>query len=83
MTKVTLQDDGSVKGADELIARRIAGALPAFFVKLFPQTWANEDARQSLAASEEKFWQLPPEHDEKSPRPFVLGRIQEGADIYS
>jgi hypothetical protein len=45
--------------------RRIAAALPAFFVKLFPQTWANEDARQSLAASEEKFWQLPPEHDEK------------------
>jgi hypothetical protein len=46
--------------------RRIAAALPAFFVKQFPTTWTNEDARQSLAASEEKFWQLPPEQTEKA-----------------
>jgi hypothetical protein len=46
--------------------RRIAAALPAFFVKLFPTTWANEDARQSLAASEERFWQLPPQEPEKN-----------------
>jgi prophage DNA circulation protein len=44
--------------------RRIAAALPTFFMKLFPTTWTNEDARQSLAASEEKFWQLPPEQPE-------------------
>ena len=44
--------------------RRIAAALPMFFLKLFPTTWTNEDARQSLAASEEKFWQLPPEQPE-------------------
>jgi prophage DNA circulation protein len=41
--------------------RRIASALPMFFLKLFPTTWTNEDARQSLAASEEKLWQLQPE----------------------
>jgi hypothetical protein len=34
--------------------RRIP-SLPLFFLKLFPGTWTNEDARQSLAASEEKF----------------------------
>jgi hypothetical protein len=47
--------------------RRIAAALPAFFTKLFPGTWTIEGARESLAASEEKFWQLPPEkHSDKA-----------------
>jgi hypothetical protein len=40
--------------------RRIAASLPTFFMKLFPTTWTNEDARQSLAKSELDFWQLPP-----------------------
>ena len=40
--------------------RRIAACLPTFFMKLFPTTWTNEDARQSLAKSEADFWQLPP-----------------------
>jgi hypothetical protein len=46
--------------------RRIAAALPTFFVKLFRTTWTNEDARQPLAVSEEKFWQLPPEKAAKA-----------------
>jgi hypothetical protein len=46
--------------------RRIASALPMFFLKLFPTTWSNEAPRTSLAASEAHFWQLAPEHDEKS-----------------
>jgi hypothetical protein len=41
--------------------RRIAASLPTFFTKLFPGTWTIEGARESLAASEEKFWQLPPD----------------------
>jgi hypothetical protein len=41
--------------------RRIAASLPLFFLKLFPTTWSNSDARQSLAKSELDFWQLPPE----------------------
>jgi hypothetical protein len=45
--------------------RRIAAALPAFFVKLFPTTWSNSDARQGLAKSELEFWSLPPD-DEKA-----------------
>jgi hypothetical protein len=42
--------------------RRIAAALPPFFLKLFPSTWSIEGARESLAESEQKFWQLPPEN---------------------
>ncbi len=45
--------------------RRIAAALPAFFVKLFPTTWSNSDARRPLAESEAHFWQLPPEQLDK------------------
>jgi hypothetical protein len=41
--------------------RRIAAALPAFFIKLFPTSWSNSDARRPLAESESHFWQLPPE----------------------
>jgi hypothetical protein len=41
--------------------RRIAAALPTFFVKLFPPSWKNEDARRPLAEAEAHFWQLPPE----------------------
>jgi hypothetical protein len=49
--------------------RRIAAALPGFLAKLFsPTTYANEDARMSLAQSETNFWQLPPEQPEKSTR---------------
>jgi hypothetical protein len=47
--------------------RRIAASLPIFIQKLFPTTWTIEGARESLAASEEKFWQLPPEkHSDKA-----------------
>jgi hypothetical protein len=46
--------------------RRIASAMPLFFLKLFPGTWTNEAARTPLAQSEAHFWQLPPEHDEKA-----------------
>jgi hypothetical protein len=41
--------------------RRIAAALPPFFLKLFPSTWTIEGARESLAESERKFWQVAPE----------------------
>jgi hypothetical protein len=43
------------------VFRRIAAALPIFFVKLFPSTATNEAARRPLAESEAHFWQLPPE----------------------
>jgi len=46
--------------------RRIAAALPVFFLKLFPQTWTNEAPRIALAQSEKDFWQLPPEQPEKA-----------------
>jgi hypothetical protein len=47
--------------------RRIAAALPGFLAKLFsPTTYANEDARMSLAQSETNFWQLPPEQSAKA-----------------
>jgi hypothetical protein len=46
--------------------RRIAAALPTFFLKLFPGTWTNESARTPLAQSEAHFWQLQPEQPEKA-----------------
>jgi hypothetical protein len=46
--------------------RRIAAALPAFFVKMFPTSWSNNDMRRPLAESESHFWQLQPEQPEKT-----------------
>jgi hypothetical protein len=46
--------------------RRIAAALPAFFVKLFPTSWSNSDMRRSLAQSEAHFWQLPEPEKQKA-----------------
>jgi hypothetical protein len=46
--------------------RRIAAALPMFFLKLFPGTGTHGDARMPLARSEAEFWQLPPEQPEKA-----------------
>jgi hypothetical protein len=44
--------------------RRIAAALPLFFLKLFPQSFSNEAPRTPIAKSEADFWQLPPEQPE-------------------
>ena len=42
--------------------RRIAGAMPLFFTKLFPGQWTSESKRVPLAQSESEFWNLPAEH---------------------
>lgn len=44
--------------------RRIASALPVFFLKLFPQNFTNDAPRTPLAQSEAQFWQLPFEQPE-------------------
>lgn len=46
--------------------RRIAASLPAFFVKMFPTTWSNTDARRSLAESEAAFWQIDEQPEAKA-----------------
>jgi hypothetical protein len=59
---LNLQQGGTMGFYESAIGyRRIAAALPAFFVKLFPTTWSNSDPRRPLAESELHFWQLPPE----------------------
>ena len=47
-------------------ARRVRASLPAFFWKLFPGAIHDEMKTENLATSESRFWNLPPEHDEKS-----------------
>jgi hypothetical protein len=47
-------------------ARRVRASLPAFFWKLFPGAVHDEMRTEPLATTEARFWNLPPDHDEKS-----------------
>jgi hypothetical protein len=46
--------------------RRVRASLPPFFWKLFPGAIHDEMKAENLATSEARFWNLAPEHDEKS-----------------
>jgi hypothetical protein len=47
-------------------AKRVRASLPPLFWKLFPGAIHDEMKTENLATSEARFWNLAPEHDEKS-----------------
>jgi hypothetical protein len=47
-------------------ARRVRSALPAFLERVFPNALHDEQQKESLAVSEARFWNLPPEQQAKA-----------------